>query len=154
MRKPILILSAAMMIISLASCCGENGNKCANSSAEVADSAKCEKGQCLATAEEIAAIRVPLDMYVNAAIEGDSKVAQPAFAKGATISHAENDTLICAPIKELFDYYDATGKQPASYEIEDINVAGDVAMVRIESKFGDAQFSDMFTLVKDGKDWK
>lgn len=27
-------------------------------------------------------------------------------------------------------------------------------MVRIESKFGEAQFSDMFTLVKDGADWK
>ena len=81
-------------------------------------------------------------------------MAKPAFAEGATISHAENDSLICLPIQALFDYYDATGKHPASYEISECSVAGDVAMVRIESVFGDAKFTDMFALVKDGADWK
>ena len=106
------------------------------------------------SAAELSAIRKPLDLYVQAAVEGDSRVARPAFAEGATISHAENDTLICLPIQALFDYYDQTGKHTASYEIADCNVAGDVATVRIESKFGDAEFTDMFALVKDGGEWK
>ena len=80
--------------------------------------------------------------------------ARPAFADGATISHAENDTLICLPIRTLFDYYDETGRQPASYEISDVSIANDVAMVRIESTFGNARFCDMFTLVKAGGEWK
>lgn len=106
------------------------------------------------TSEELAAIRIPLDLYVQAAIDGDSKIARPAFADSATISHAENDTLISLPIQALFDYYDETGRQPASYEISDISVTNDVAMVRIESTFGDASFCDMFTLVKAGGEWK
>ena len=106
------------------------------------------------SAVELSAIRKPLDLYVQAAVEGDSRVARPAFAEGATISHAENDTLICLPIQALFDYYDQTGKHPASYEIADCNVVGDVATVRIESKFGDAEFTDMFSLVRAGGDWK
>ncbi len=104
--------------------------------------------------EDLAGICKAMDMYVNAAVEGDSKVARSAFAEGATISHAENGKLICLPIQALYDYYDTTGKQPASYEVAECSVAGDVAMIRIESVFGDAEFSDMFALVKDGDDWK
>lgn len=154
MKHIFSILSAGVMTLALSSCCGSKTNECSDSCAEACDSTECATTTCCATPEEVAAIRIPLDMYVNAAVQGDSKVAEPAFAQGATISHAENDTLICAPIKDLFAYYDATGKQSASYEIADISVAGDVAMVRIESKFGDAEYSDMFTLVKDGNDWK
>lgn len=105
-------------------------------------------------AQELSAIRKPLDLYVRAAIEGDSKIAMPAFADGATISHVENDTLVCLPIRSLFDYYDETGKQPASYEISSYSISGNVAMLRIESKFGDSEFCDMFNLLKAGGEWK
>ena len=104
--------------------------------------------------EEVAAIRKPLDMYVNAAIEGSSEVARGAFAEGATISHAENDSLICLPISVLFEFYDTVGKQNASYEISELSVAGDGAMVRSESVFGNAAFTDMLAMVKDGGEWK
>ncbi len=104
--------------------------------------------------EDLAGISKALDLYVNAAVEGDSKVARPAFIADATMTHVENDTIVCVPIQELFDYYDQTGKQTATYEIADCNIAGDVAMVRIESKFGDAEFSDMFTLAKENGQWK
>lgn len=56
--------------------------------------------------------------------------------------------------KALYDYYDQTGPHSASYEISSCSMADDVAMVRIESKFGESEFSDMFSLVKDGTDWK
>ncbi len=155
MKRTFSLISAGvMMAIAVSSCCGTKTDGSTDSCTKTCDSTECNPTARCATPEEIAAIRIPLDMYVNAAMQGDSKVAEPAFAKGATISHAENDTLSCAPIKELFAYYDVTGKQPASYEIADISVAEDVAMVRIESKFGDAEYSDMFTLVKDGSDWK
>lgn len=104
--------------------------------------------------EDLAGISKALDLYVQAAVEGDSKVARPAFAEGATISHVENDSIICLPIQALFDYYDKTGKHNASYEISECNVANDVAMVRIESVFGETKFSDIFTLAKEGSEWK
>lgn len=151
--KTRLILPVIALPIILAACCGNS--KCDSTEIStnntINDSTTMYKN---VSAEEISAIRKPLDLYVQAAIEGDSKVARPAFAEGATISHAENDSLICLPIQALFDYYDATGKQPASYELTDYNVAGDVANVTVESVFGDAKFTDMFALVKDGADWK
>lgn len=106
------------------------------------------------SSEDLAGIRKALDLYVNAAVKGNSQVARPAFVDGATITHVEKDSIVCLPIQALFDYYDQTGKHPASYEVADCNVAADVAMVRIESKFGDAEFSDIFTLAKEGDNWK
>jgi hypothetical protein len=42
----------------------------------------------------------------------------------------------------------------SSYELTSINVAEDVATVRIESQFGTAKFADIFAMVKDGDQWK
>lgn len=109
---------------------------------------------CDATAEEIAGIRKALDLYCEASVKGDSRVAQGAFAPAATMSYVENGKLVSAPIKALFDYYDQTGPQPASYELISCQVAVDVAVVSIDSKFGETRFADMFTLGKDGNDWR
>lgn len=121
-----------------------------NKSETVCDSTKCFN----ATADEIAGIRKPLDLYCEASVKGDSKVAHPAFAPTATMSYVENGKLVSVPIKALFDYYDQTGQQPASYEITSCHVSTDIAVVSIDSKFGETGFADMFTLVKDGDDWK
>lgn len=143
------------MMLLTASCRGDKNcdetmtateNKCENE----CDSTKC----CNATADEIAGIRKALDLYCEASVKGDSKIAEPAFAPTATMSFAENGKLVSVPIKALFDYYDQTGPQPASYEITSCNVATDAAIVSIDSKFGETRFADMFTLVKDGNDWK
>lgn len=121
-------------------------NKCEN----ISDSTKC----CNATADEIAGIRKTLDLYCEASVKGDSRIAEPAFAPTATMSYADNGKLVSVPIKALFDYYDQNGPLPASYEITSCNVATDAAVVSIDSKFGETRFADMFTLVKDGDDWK
>lgn len=86
-----------------------------------------------ATEAEIAGIRHALDLYCEASIKGDSKIAEPAFAQTATMSYAEDGELVSVPIKALFDYYDQTGPQPASYEITSCQVASDVAIVSIDS---------------------
>ena len=141
-----------LFAFSISACCG--GSKCN----EVACENECDStGVCnavICSPEDRAGIEKALNFYVEAAVKGDSNVARPAFVDGATITHVENDSIVCLPIQALFDYYDQTGQHPASYEIAECNVAGDVAMVRIESKFGDAEFSDIFTLAKEGDDWK
>ncbi len=152
MKKNILILAAASIMLSIASCGSKTSEK-ADSHIVPCDNTLCEP-TCNANTEDIIAICKTLDLYVEAAIQGDSKVAEPAFAENATISHVENGVLVCVPIKELFTYYDATGQQSASYEVSQYSIAGNVAMVRIESKFGETEFSDMFTLARNGKDWK
>ena len=43
---------------------------------------------------------------------------------------------------------------PLTYTITACNVSDDVAIVAIDSDFGGTKFDDMFSMVKDGKDWK
>lgn len=107
-----------------------------------------------ATSADEAGVRKALDAYIEAALKGDSKIAKPVFGELATISYSENDSMVSAPIQVLFDYYDQTGPHHAEYEISSLEVAGNVAIVRIDSKFGEVAFDDMFALVKDGNDWK
>lgn len=144
--KRLFILPLLSLLFLSSACCSKKECETSKSSENM-----CENK---VSSEDLAGIGKALDLYVNAAVEGTSQVARPAFVEGATITHVENDSIVCLPIQALFDYYDQTGKHPASYEISDCNVAGDVAMVRIESKFGDAEFSDIFTLAKKGNDWK
>lgn len=152
--KRVLITVSAIAMLLMVSCGGNNNDKTMtttdNKNENVCDSTKCYN----ATAEEIAGIRKALDLYCEASVKGNSKIAEPAFAPTATMSYAENGRLVSVPIKALFDYYDQTSPQPASYEIASCNVAADVAIVSIDSKFGETRFADMFTLVKDGNDWK
>lgn len=149
MRKLVIVPLVAFGL-ALGSC--EKRSQCdAQQDCGISKTDTCMKN---VSKEDLAGISKALDLYVQAAVEGDSKIARPAFIEGATISHVENDSIICLPIKALFDYYDQTGKHPASYEIAECNVANDVAMVRIESEFGDTRFSDIFTLAKEGTVWK
>lgn len=107
-----------------------------------------------ATPEQLAGIRKALDLYAEAAIKGDSKIAEPAFASTATMSFAQDGALVSVPIQALYDYYNTECPQPASYEISVCDVADDAAIVKIDSQFGETKFADMFTMVKDGNDWK
>ena len=112
------------------------------------------KNKINATPQEEAGIRKALDAYIDAAVKGNSNIAKPVFGDLATISYSENDSLVSNPIQALYDYYDQTGPHHAEYEITSLEVAGNVAIVRIDSKFGDVAFDDMFALVKDGENWK
>lgn len=107
-----------------------------------------------ATDEQLNGIKKALDLYTEAAIKGDSKIAEPAFAETATMSYSEGDSLVSVPIQVLFDYYNNDCPQKASYEISACNVEEDAAIVSIDSDFGGTKFADMFTMVKDGNDWK
>lgn len=109
--------------------------------------------QSNATPDELSGIVKAIEHYIEAGRKGDSKVAAQGFAPAATMSWSENNSLKTVPIKELYDYFDQQPRK-ASCELASCNVAGDVAMARIESRFDDARFTDMFTLVKDGNVWK
>ena len=103
--------------------------------------------------EEIAGIRKAIDGYVNAAVKGDSKIAEAVFAPTTTVNSVQDGKVVAAPVEALYEFYNA-GAQPASYEILDCNVSDNVAMVSIDSTFGDASFIDMFLLMKEADGWK
>lgn len=111
-------------------------------------------GNC--TPADKAAITQAIECYIEAGRQGDSSIARKAFTPNATMSWYENGKMQSVPIQALYDFYDNpdTPKGNVTYEMSLCNVADDVAVVRIESQFGTARYSDMFSLVKDADGWK
>ncbi|MDQ0638436.1 hypothetical protein QF042_002001 [Pedobacter sp. W3I1] len=95
-----------------------------------------------------------IDLYVEAGRKGDGNIAKPAFASTSTMSWSENGVLKSVPIQVLLDGFSAAEPMEAGYKLTTLDVEGDAAIVRIESQFGHNKYADMFTLVKDGSDWK
>lgn len=144
----------AATLVALSSCCGKS-EKCDNGRTGEPCDTVCENvSSCQASPDEVDGIKKALGYYTDAAVKGDSKIAMRGFAPHATMSYVESDSLVTVPIRALYEYYDQTGPHNATYEIAGCSVAENVAMVRVESKFGENEFTDMFTLVKDGTDWK
>nr|WP_314491748.1 nuclear transport factor 2 family protein [uncultured Chryseobacterium sp.] len=104
--------------------------------------------------EQKEAILKPIDLYLEAGRKGDGNIAKPAFASTATMSWSEDGALKSVPIQALFDGFSAAEPMEANYKLTTLDVEGDAAIVRIESQFGPDKYADMFTLVKDGNDWK
>lgn len=153
MKKIINRLFFAIGILLLTTAC-EN-DKSENRNQEIKEEKMDSSKFNNATPEQLEGINKALEAYINAAVKGDSKIAEQVFTDNATISHIENDSLISLPIQALYDYYNSdVCPQPASYTITACNVSDDVAIVAIDSDFGGTKFDDMFSMVKDGKDWK
>lgn len=150
MKLKTVLLAVSMTVMVLSGCKSQNEEKI-NDMTETKENMN---SKINATTADEAGIRKALDAYIEAALKGDSEIAKPVFGDLATISYSENDSMVSAPIQALYDYYDQTGPHHAEYEITALEVAGNVAVVRIDSKFGEVAFDDMFALVKDGKDWK
>lgn len=103
-------------------------------------------------AGERAAIAKTIDTYIDGGRNGSSEVMRKAFHDGATIYTATAG----GPIQLLYDLID--GKPPANdipYSITNLDMTGTIAMARVEiDDWAGTRYSDMFTLVKVGDDWK
>jgi len=135
--------------ITMSACCNDNNNgacsdKC-NAETETTVVAKPETPEGIVKA---------IEYYMEGGRKASSEVAKKGFAETATMSWNENGKLQSVPIQRLFNGFDSWQPTDVSYEIISCEVADDVAMVAINSQFGDAKYTDMFTLVKDGEDWK
>lgn len=151
MKKTLIALLIAPVIIGSA-CCAAETQKADNTAAPVQMQEKPTEN-CHATPQERAGITKALAYYIQAGRKGDSRIAQKGFAPSATMSWTENNALKTVPIKALYAYFDEKPRA-ASCEIAACSVAGNITMARVESAFDDARFTDMFTLVKDGENWK
>ena len=86
--------------------------------------------------------------------QADSKILARAFAETATVSTDMNGKFSCMPIQEFYVIVDGIEPSPASYTLVACSVEQDIAMLRIELELGNHKYTDMFTLVKDGNEWK
>ena len=147
MKKIISIAFAAVMMTS---CCNsESSNNGCNDSCNAAQDTAIV-ANTYAPEDVVKAI----EYYMEGGRKASSEVAKKGFAETATMSWYENGKLKSVPIQVLFDGFDSWQPTEASYKIINCEVADDVAMVAIDSQFGDARYTDMFTLVKDSDGWK
>lgn len=139
---PMVAIISAFTVGGLLISCQDNNNQ--NNKTEVMQNNQ----------EQKEAILKPIDLYVEAGRKGDGNIAKPAFLSTATMSWSENGALKSVPVQTLFDGFSAAEPMAANYKLTTLDVEGDAAIVRIESQFGPDKYADMFTLVKDGSDWK
>ncbi|MCI9844574.1 nuclear transport factor 2 family protein [Flavobacterium pectinovorum] len=145
MKKTILILS--LLPVAFLSCNNSTTEK------QVTNNQIKNEKNMQVTEEQKKGILHAIDLYIEAGNKGDGKIAKEAFVTTATVSWVENGKLKSSPIQVLYDFFDQ-GALESSYELTSINIAEDIATVRIESQFGTAKFADMFAMVKDGDKWK
>jgi hypothetical protein len=81
---------------------------------------------------------------------------KPAFHENATIHGYIGPDLFGGPIKLLFDWNDENGSATElKSRIANIDIEGTAATVRLElDNWTGHRFTDMFTLLKTGGEWK
>lgn len=104
--------------------------------------------------KNITGIIKAIEYYIDGGRKGNSKITAKAFSKNATMSWTENGQLNSVPIQVLYDIVDKGGASNANYRLIEYNIESDIAIVQIESQFGIQKYVDMFTLVKNGHEWK
>ncbi len=103
---------------------------------------------------EMTAIVKTIEYYIEGGRKGNSKITEKAFADNATMSWAETGQTRTVPIKVLYDIVDKSGASTANYKLLDFNIDKNIAIVKIQSRFGPQEYIDMFTLIKDAGNWK
>lgn len=139
-----LAVTCCMAILSSIHASAQNtGTHCESTCCET--QTQCSPKTCCSN-PEMAGIIKAIEYYIEGGRKGDSQIARKGFDKTATMSWSENGELKSVPIQVLYDLYDQPKQADGdvSYEISSCNIAEDIAIVRIESKFGNNEFSDMF----------
>lgn len=118
-------------------------------------SAGAQNKETMTQNENVAGVLKAIELYAEAGRQASREIGEQAFTKDAIMSWVENGNIVTVPINALFDVLGQTGTEEVTYEVSNINIADDVAYVRIESWFSKlGSFSDMFTLARQGDEWK
>jgi len=105
-------------------------------------------------------IRDTIDRYVEGMRTADVALLRSAFHEHANMFGDFGDDLMAAPIQTLFDWAAADLEPGATgadhhVEIEDVEIAGDVALARVhERDFFGGNAREFFTLVRSPDGWQ
>ncbi|MBR1626972.1 MAG: nuclear transport factor 2 family protein [Bacteroidales bacterium] len=147
-----LIVCLMFFCVAFTSCNCDKKEKCTDNKAEQTEN----KTTMNYTEQEKTDIMKAVELYAEAGRKGSKELGEKAFTKNATMSWVEDNKIVTVPISALFEALGQTGEQEVSYELRELNVAGDIAFVRIESHFSKlSDYDDMFTLAKgENGEWK
>ena len=133
-------------------CIGVGGVNAQTSNQGLSNKSKVTMGKNNA---KVTAILKAVELYAEAGRKGSREIGKQAFTEQATMSWVENGKITTVPISALYDGLEQTGQEEVTYEVLDVNIAGNVAFVRIDSWFSKlGSFNDMFTLAEQNGEWK
>lgn len=109
-----------------------------------------------ACTDDVRLIREAIQKYFDGARTGNSDIMKPAFHEEATMFGFIGPDLVAGTIQNLYDWNNENGAAAdISSQITNIDIEGTIASVRAESdNWTGYKFSDFFTLIKIGDDWK
>jgi len=109
-----------------------------------------------ALAREYEAIAQIIDLYIDGGRQGSSEIMKQAFLPQASIFGLIDGQLVGGPVQTLYDEVDSRPPAGAiSYKIARLEAMATVAMVRVDiNDWAGSKYCDMFTLIKDGDEWK
>ena len=106
--------------------------------------------------DQIEAIEVVLEHYINGGKAGCGNDMRAAFHEDAIVFGYVGEDLFAGPIELLFSWIDDNGPSPdLSYEIHTTDIEGNAATARLEaSNWHGHRFTDMFTFLRINGEWK
>ncbi len=105
--------------------------------------------------QEIEAVKVACNYYLDGGTNGDSLTFSKAFAPDGQMRYMRNDTLMNVSLKDFMGRMKNTGiKQQLSTKIESVQIFGNAATAKLTIEYPTFYFHDIMSLLKTKEGWK
>lgn len=115
-----------------------------------------EQKYIAAASADYVGIAKAIEYYFEAGRKGDSAYMKEVFLPEANIYFTREGKVAGGPIQILYDMVEGRpSPTEIIYTIAAVDVAGNIAMVRLEiADWAGNTYTDMFTMIRDGDAWK
>lgn len=105
--------------------------------------------------QEIEAVKVVCNYYLDGGTNGDSVLFSKAFSPGGQMQYMRNDTLVVVSLKDFMARMPNNGKkQDRKTKIESVEVFGNAATAKLTIEYPSFYFHDIMSLLKTKEGWK
>jgi hypothetical protein len=105
--------------------------------------------------QEIEAVKVVCNYYLDGGTNGDSVLFSKAFSPGGQMQYMRNDTLVVVSLKDFMARMSNNGKkQDRKTKIESVEVFGNAATAKLTIEYPLFYFHDIMSLLKTKEGWK
>jgi hypothetical protein len=106
-------------------------------------------------AQEIEAVKIVCNYYLDGGTNGDSLTFSKAFYPGGLMHYMRNDTLIAVSLKDFMARARNNGqKTDRKTTIESVQVFGNAATAKLTIEYSTFYFHDIMSLLKTKDGWK
>lgn len=105
--------------------------------------------------QEIEAIKIICNYYLDGGTNGDSVLFSKAFSPEGQMQYMRNDTLQIVSLKDFMARMRNTGKKTdRSIKIESVGLYGNAAVAKLTIEYPTFYFHDIMSLLKTKDGWK